>query len=157
MMSLLEIKNLHVDVDGKKILNGLDLVVEKSNWHQGLAPRVGRGVCVQPAFGSFVATVVEAEVDEQGEVRGYDFSPLYKSVPFAARRDEKLYELLALVDAIRDGAVASGELVIRELRVRLWTQSANGRVLNLPAPSGARLHAARSRAATSKLKRGGNG
>ena len=31
--------------------------------------RVGRGVCVQPSFGSFIATVVEAEVDEQGEVR----------------------------------------------------------------------------------------
>src|SRR5262245_15764215 len=28
-MSLLQVKNLHVDVDGKKILNGLDLVVEK--------------------------------------------------------------------------------------------------------------------------------
>ncbi len=28
-MTLLEIKNLHVDVDGKKILNGLDLTVEK--------------------------------------------------------------------------------------------------------------------------------
>src|SRR5438477_6173519 len=28
-MSLLEVKNLHVEVDGKKILNGLDLIVEK--------------------------------------------------------------------------------------------------------------------------------
>jgi len=28
-MSLLEVKNLHVEVDGKKILNGLDLAVEK--------------------------------------------------------------------------------------------------------------------------------
>ena len=30
--------------------------------------RVGRGVSVQPSFASFIATVVEAEVDEQGEV-----------------------------------------------------------------------------------------
>ena len=29
MMPLLEIKNLHVEIDGKKILNGLDLVIEK--------------------------------------------------------------------------------------------------------------------------------
>src|SRR5437762_8270806 len=29
VMALLEIKNLHVEVDGKNILNGLDLVVEK--------------------------------------------------------------------------------------------------------------------------------
>src|SRR3981081_15368 len=28
-MALLEVKNLHVEVDGKKILNGLDLAVEK--------------------------------------------------------------------------------------------------------------------------------
>jgi isoquinoline 1-oxidoreductase beta subunit len=47
----------------------LDLVVEKSNWGQALPARVGRGVCVQPSFGSFIATVVEAEVDDQGEVR----------------------------------------------------------------------------------------
>ena len=36
---------------------------------QPLPARVGRGVCVQPSFGSFIATVVEAEVDEQGEVQ----------------------------------------------------------------------------------------
>jgi len=47
----------------------LDLVVEKSNWGQALPRRAGRGVSVQSAFGSFVATVVEAEVDDQGEVR----------------------------------------------------------------------------------------
>jgi isoquinoline 1-oxidoreductase beta subunit len=46
----------------------LDLVAEKSNWGETLAARVGRGVCAQPSFGSFIATVVEAEVDEQGEV-----------------------------------------------------------------------------------------
>jgi len=33
-----------------------------------LPARVGRGVCLQPSFGSFIATVVEAEVDEQGEI-----------------------------------------------------------------------------------------
>jgi isoquinoline 1-oxidoreductase subunit beta len=47
----------------------LDLVAEKSGWGQPLPPRVGRGVSVQPAFGSFIATVVEAEVDDVGEVR----------------------------------------------------------------------------------------
>jgi isoquinoline 1-oxidoreductase subunit beta len=34
-----------------------------------LPARVGRGVSVQPSFGSFIATVVEAEVDELGEVK----------------------------------------------------------------------------------------
>jgi len=46
----------------------LDYVAEKSNWGQPLPARVGRGVSVQPSFGSFIATIVEAEVDEQGDV-----------------------------------------------------------------------------------------
>jgi isoquinoline 1-oxidoreductase beta subunit len=46
----------------------LDLVAEKSGWGQPLPARTGRGVCVQPSFGSFIATVVEAEVDAKGEV-----------------------------------------------------------------------------------------
>jgi isoquinoline 1-oxidoreductase beta subunit len=34
-----------------------------------LPPRCGRGVAAQIAFASFIATVVECEVDEAGEVR----------------------------------------------------------------------------------------
>src|SRR6266481_743754 len=52
-----------------RMLAALNLVAEKSGWGQPLPARVGRGVSVQPSFGSFIATVVEAEVDEQGEVR----------------------------------------------------------------------------------------
>jgi isoquinoline 1-oxidoreductase beta subunit len=52
-----------------RLLAALDLVAEKSGWGQPLPARVGRGVCVQPSFGSFIATVVEAEVDGQGKVR----------------------------------------------------------------------------------------
>jgi len=51
-----------------RLLAALDLVAEKSSWGQPLPARTGRGVSVQPAFGSFIATVVEAEVDAQGEV-----------------------------------------------------------------------------------------
>jgi isoquinoline 1-oxidoreductase beta subunit len=51
-----------------RLLAALNLVAEKSGWGQPLPPRVGRGVCAQPSFGSFIATVVEAEVDEYGEV-----------------------------------------------------------------------------------------
>jgi isoquinoline 1-oxidoreductase beta subunit len=46
----------------------LQLAAEKSGWGQPLPARTGRGVCVQPSFGSFIATVVEAEVDEHGEL-----------------------------------------------------------------------------------------
>jgi isoquinoline 1-oxidoreductase beta subunit len=51
-----------------RLLAALNLVAEKSNWGQPLPERTGRGVSAQPSFGSFIATVVEAEVDEQGEV-----------------------------------------------------------------------------------------
>jgi CO/xanthine dehydrogenase Mo-binding subunit len=51
-----------------RFLAALDLAAEKSGWGQPLPARVGRGVCLQPSFASFIATVVEAEVDEVGEV-----------------------------------------------------------------------------------------
>jgi isoquinoline 1-oxidoreductase subunit beta len=51
-----------------RLKSALQLVAEKSGWGQSLPARTGRGVCVQPSFGSFIATVVEAEVDEHGEV-----------------------------------------------------------------------------------------
>jgi hypothetical protein len=54
-----------------------------------------------------------------GTFRGTEFSPLYKNVPAAARRDPKLYELLALVDAIRDGRAREREIAIRELNDRI--------------------------------------
>jgi isoquinoline 1-oxidoreductase subunit beta len=58
------------DMLGKqpRLLAALDLVAAKSGWGTPLPSRVGRGVCVQPSFGSFIATVVEAEVDQHGEV-----------------------------------------------------------------------------------------
>jgi Fe-S cluster assembly ATP-binding protein len=38
MMPLLEIKNLHVEIDGKKILNGLDLTVNAGEVHAIMGP-----------------------------------------------------------------------------------------------------------------------
>jgi hypothetical protein len=57
--------------------------------------------------------------DPEGSVRGMAFSPLYKLAPGAAREDERLYELLVLVDAIRGGRARERELAIRELKKRL--------------------------------------
>ncbi len=54
-----------------------------------------------------------------GPLRGVAFSPLYKNVPQAALRDPKLYELLALVDAIREGRAREREIAIRELTARI--------------------------------------
>ena len=55
----------------------------------------------------------------EGPVRGYSFTPLHKNVPLAALDDVRLYELLTLVDAIRDGRVRERELAGRELTKRL--------------------------------------
>jgi isoquinoline 1-oxidoreductase beta subunit len=52
-----------------RLKEALALVAEKSGWGSPLPARAGRGVCAQPSFGSYIATVVEAEVDEVGEVR----------------------------------------------------------------------------------------
>ncbi|MEJ1296578.1 MAG: hypothetical protein RPU34_00835 [Candidatus Sedimenticola sp. (ex Thyasira tokunagai)] len=54
-----------------------------------------------------------------GRDRGIEFSPLYKSAPEAAKRDSALYELLALVDAIRGGRAREREMAIKEIRIRL--------------------------------------
>lgn len=58
----------------------------------------------------------------EGSVRGTEFSPLYKNVPHAALRDPKLYELLALVDAVRDGRAREREIAIRLLTARIDAQ-----------------------------------
>jgi len=55
----------------------------------------------------------------EGTVRGTAFSPLYDNVPKAALRDPQLYELLALVDAIREGRAREREIAIRELTARI--------------------------------------
>jgi isoquinoline 1-oxidoreductase subunit beta len=47
----------------------LDLAAQKAGWGTPLPPRTGRGVAVQGAFGSFIATVAQATVDEHGAVR----------------------------------------------------------------------------------------
>ncbi len=57
--------------------------------------------------------------DPLGEVRGEELRPLYRSVPNAARKDPALYELLALVDAVRGGRARERGLAVEELRSRL--------------------------------------
>src|SRR5690554_4876185 len=55
----------------------------------------------------------------KGSVRGHSILPLYPSVPEAALKDAKLYELLALVDALRVGRARERELAVKELKKRL--------------------------------------
>jgi DNA-binding Lrp family transcriptional regulator len=57
--------------------------------------------------------------DPEGQVKGFAVEPLYPSVPRAARSNPKLYELLALVDAVRIGRVRERQLAGEELKKRL--------------------------------------
>ena len=50
-----------------------------------------------------------------GPVRGMSLAPLYPSVPEAAMRDEKLYAMLSLFDALRAGQAREREAAKRLL------------------------------------------
>lgn len=69
--------------------------------------------------------------DPNGPIRGLSFEPLYRNVPEAAKRDSRLYELLALVDAIRDGRVRERKIaekeVVTRLRAREYASGQNGK------------------------------
>ncbi len=76
---------------------------------------------VSPLQDAFVTSEEYPPVwpDAEGDVRGEGFSPLYKSCPYAARRDPLLYELLALLDAIRGGRARERGLATGLLKERL--------------------------------------
>jgi len=55
----------------------------------------------------------------EGKIRGTTLEPLHKMVPAAALKDPTLYELLALIDALRDGRTRERQISERELKKRL--------------------------------------
>lgn len=57
--------------------------------------------------------------DPDGSVRGQALLPLYPGAPRAALEDPKLYELLALFDALRSGQARERDLAGRLLKERL--------------------------------------
>lgn len=61
--------------------------------------------------------------DPDGQVQGAAVRPLYSCVPHAARRDAALYDLLALVDALRLGRARERAMAEKELGQRLIGQA----------------------------------
>jgi DNA-binding transcriptional MocR family regulator len=57
--------------------------------------------------------------DAQGTVRGLSFEPIYRTAPTAARKDQRLYEYLVLVDAIRGGRARERTKAVEILTQRL--------------------------------------
>ena len=60
--------------------------------------------------------------DAEGTVRGFAFTPLTRGTPKAAKQDPKLYEVLALIDALRDGRARERQFAEKELTLRLGKQ-----------------------------------
>ena len=52
----------------RRLKAALQLAAEKSDWGKSLPARHGRGVCAQFAFGTYMATVAEVSVDNDGQV-----------------------------------------------------------------------------------------
>jgi hypothetical protein len=57
--------------------------------------------------------------DAEGKVRGITLEPLHRAAVEAARRDPAVHELLALIDALRDGRARERQLAEKELSARL--------------------------------------
>lgn len=75
---------------------------------------------------TFAAPVLEGQLyssgellmvwpDARGHSKGQAIEPLFKSVPYAVRRDRELYAMLALVDAIRLGHPRESKLAAERL------------------------------------------
>ena len=58
-----------------------------------------------------------------GSVRGVGVEPLHPSVPFAAMQDAKLYELLALFDALRVGKARERGMALERLQALIDPQA----------------------------------
>lgn len=67
---------------------------------------------------------IESTVDyvwpyAEGDSRGFSVEPLHSNVPEACLEDPILYELLALIDALRIGNTREQNIAINELRNRI--------------------------------------
>lgn len=56
----------------------------------------------------------------KGTMRGYSIEPLHPSAPKIATTDAVFYEILALIDALRDGRVRERQMAREELHRRIF-------------------------------------
>jgi hypothetical protein len=117
-----------IDSSKKKILKSalLEFLVHGLKYTFPAKPGpIFRGVPTAHSAPPLSKTIVASENDryvwpwDEGKVRGQAIEPLYYNAPLAAKNDCKLYELLALVDAIRAGRTREQAIALRELEARL--------------------------------------
>jgi len=85
--------------------------------------RLCRGIVTAHSAPPLAEKIVSSEPyvwpDDEGPVRGQAIEPLYPSAPAAARKDPKLYELLALVDTLRVGRAREQKIAVQEIEKRI--------------------------------------
>lgn len=80
---------------------------------------VPTGVLAPPLSTIFSAQEGPVWPSGEGGKRGYALTPLYRTAPKAAQHDVQIHELLALVDALREGGARERESAIHEIQSRL--------------------------------------
>lgn len=86
---------------------------------------LARGIPTAHSAPPLYKSIVAADDDiyvwpwDDGKVRGQAIEPLYPNIPWVAENDLELYELLALVDAIRVGRAREKVIATQELTARL--------------------------------------
>ena len=74
-----------------------------------------------PLAGRIVSDQTDVYVwsSPDGDARGQEIEPLYPTVPKAVKNEPMLYEMLALVDALRLGRVREQKIALEELKMRM--------------------------------------
>ncbi|MEO0473029.1 MAG: hypothetical protein AAF206_25670 [Bacteroidota bacterium] len=72
-----------------------------------------------PLSGMILSEEVYVWPSSMGNMRGQSINPLYPSVIQAIRKDPQLYEMLALLDAVRVGRAREQKIAMEELSKRI--------------------------------------
>lgn len=112
--------------DARRILPGplLDFIAQGVPYaFPPLLGPVTRGIptahAAPPLAGEFATAAPIVWPSAEGRVRGESLAPLYPAAPTVARQTPDLYELLALVDAVRVGRARERQSALQHLRSRL--------------------------------------
>jgi len=115
----------------------LKLAADKAGWGSPLPARYGRGVCAQFAFGTYIVTVAEVEVDDDGEVRVHKFT----SVIDAGRIINPDTMVAQLQGGLMFGTTAAlfGEITVKDGRVQ-QSNFNNYRILRMSEAPATDIH-----------------
>ncbi len=93
-----------------------------------------RGISTSHSAPVFQNDIVQSEVDVyvwpyyKGKERGLSLKPLSKSAPKAALKDRKLYDLLALLDALRIGKARERNIAVKKIKILIKRLDKNGKL-----------------------------